>query len=600
MQALRQCARHRQDLVPAALAPQDAHGLLGDRTLVAGIVDVPAMHAALAVVQVHAGAVEVATAGGDLGEHHIGRHDVRTRTAAQTLQRRLHGGFAFAQTALQQVQLALQQQHAADYRARLVIADRHPRHVALQQRFGEAELSLQDHQPQPFDIDQQLGIQATLATSQFDGFLQALPGLLQLAAGHRDARQGHVAEDGRQPVARGQPGQGVPTVLSGQLGIAAQALQVAVQRLPVGQQPGISRGLRQRHEPSQVLQALLRFIQAATEQQGPGTETEQPRGALQQVGRHLVEPADEQAQMVLVQQPLQLQPLHVAGGNFRLAGFERQFDRLVHVPAHAQQPAGTQTQAIQFRGRQVALQRMRHQRQQPIPLALPIDRSEECLELQQTLENQAAALLFPQLGTQLGGKLRQMRQALQDLALRLAHAGQQLMLQILVHQRHGRRATLPQQDADTHAPALRAPPEVGAGGAIHAWGEAVEQGFEFIAGESQLPGIQFEQLAPQHQARQVPVGPLPAGDQQLHIARRQCQQAFDPVIRIGRHFARKVVQHQAHRRVTGGQGIQQRLRIGSPGVRRVQLRRDTGTQFLQRNGFPGQVHPDDFSRAGTA
>ncbi|MNZ45188.1 hypothetical protein D3C78_628330 [compost metagenome] len=341
---------------------------------------------------------------------------------------------------------------------------------------------MQDQQPDPFDIDQQFAIQITLAARQLDGCLQVPPGLLQLATGHGDAAQGYVTQHYRQPVARGQPGQGVLAVQPGEPGIAAKALQAAMQRLPVGQQPGVARRLRQRQEIPQMRQVVLRLIETAAEQQRPGAKAEQPGRAVQQMDGYPVLPADEQVQVTLAEQPVQLQSFHVAGGDLRLPGRERQFDGLVQVAGHAQQTAGAQAQALHFRGSLHALQCQGHRRQQAIPAVLPVERDEEGLVLQQPLEDRATALLFPEFGAELGGHLRQMRQADQHFTLHLSQASQQLMLQVLAQQRHAGRAAPRQQDTDTRTPALGPLPEFRAGCVVQARREPVDQGVEFVAG----------------------------------------------------------------------------------------------------------------------
>ncbi|MNN50547.1 hypothetical protein D3C81_1651390 [compost metagenome] len=65
-------------------------------------------------------------------------------------------------------------------------------------------------------------------------------------------------------------------------GVAQEALQCALQRLPIGQDAHVDRGLGLRGNPGQTRNTGLRFVQAPGAEQCSGIHVNQVRAALEQ------------------------------------------------------------------------------------------------------------------------------------------------------------------------------------------------------------------------------------------------------------------------------------------------------------------------------
>ncbi|MNQ85796.1 hypothetical protein D3C85_1009710 [compost metagenome] len=145
-------------------------------------------------------------------------------------------------------------------------------------------------------------------------------------------------------------------------------------------------------------------------------------------------PVHELVQVSFAENPAEPQTLHVVGGDFRLIGAQGLLDGIVDVPQHTEQLTGTQAQAVQRRTVQLALQCLRHGRQQAEPAGLMIDRDQKGLALQQTVEHPTGLLPLPELLAKLSAGLGQMREAEQDLQLCFAQARQQFPVEVLAEQ----------------------------------------------------------------------------------------------------------------------------------------------------------------------
>ncbi|MNZ62250.1 hypothetical protein D3C78_803660 [compost metagenome] len=62
--------------------------------------------------------------------------------------------------------------------------------------------------------------------------------------------------------------------------------------------------------------------------------------------------------------------------------------------------------------------------------------------------------------------------------------------------------------------------------------------------QGQLPGAQLLQLPGQHQARQIPVWALAAGDQHLQSWGFEGQELVEPVVQVCGHIDGKIVEYQ--------------------------------------------------------
>ncbi|MNM93323.1 hypothetical protein D3C81_1056920 [compost metagenome] len=88
-------------------------------------------------------------------------------------------------------------------------------------------------------------------------------------------------------------------------------------------------------------------------------------------------------------------------------------------------------------------------------------------------------------------------------------------------------------------------PELFPGQCIGVRREGIDQRFEFVGAQGQLPGIEFQQLAGQQQARQIPVRALATGDQHLQSWVLEGQELVEPVVQVWRQVRREVVEDQA-------------------------------------------------------
>ncbi|MNM93322.1 hypothetical protein D3C76_1171940 [compost metagenome] len=177
----------------------------------------------------------------------------------------------------------------------------------------------------------------------------------QVAGLHGDARQDAVAQQHRQPILGRQTVERRPAMQESTIGMAAQCLQGAVQRLPVCQQALVAPRIGQRQKMPEARQALSGFVQPSTEQQRLGTQVNQARTAVQQLRFDALAPVHQLVQMPLTEDPAQPQTLHVIGRHLGLIGTQRLLDRIVDLPQHAEQLAGPQAQAVQRHAGQLRL-----------------------------------------------------------------------------------------------------------------------------------------------------------------------------------------------------------------------------------------------------
>ncbi|MNC22513.1 hypothetical protein D3C75_705150 [compost metagenome] len=225
--------------------------------------------------------------------------------------------------------------------------------------------------------------------------IQQRLGLDKVAALHRDPRQDAMTQQHRQPILRRQLVKGRPTMQARRIGMAAQCLQGAVQRLPVHQQTLIAPGIRQRQKMPEPRQALGGFVQSPAEQQGLGAQIDQARAAVQQLRFDTLTPVHQLAQMTFAEDPAQPQALHVIGSHLRLISAQRLLHRLIDMPQHAEQLTGPQAQPIQRCCVQLVLQGLCHGGQQAIPTGLLLDREQKCPAVQQAVKYPTTLLAFP-------------------------------------------------------------------------------------------------------------------------------------------------------------------------------------------------------------
>ncbi|MNQ58594.1 hypothetical protein D3C85_728050 [compost metagenome] len=204
-----------------------------------------------------------------------------------------------------------------------------------------------------------------------------------------------MAQQHRQPILSRQVVKGRPTMQARRIGMAAQCLQGAVQRLPVRQQALIASGIGQRQKMPEPRQALGGFVQPPTEQQRLGAQVNQARAAVQQLRLDTLTPVHQLAQMPFAEDPAQPQALHVIGGHLGLISAQRLLHRLIDMPQHAEQLTGPQAQAVQRQASQLVLQSPGHGRKQPKPAGLLLHREHKSLAVQQAVEHPTALLAFP-------------------------------------------------------------------------------------------------------------------------------------------------------------------------------------------------------------
>ncbi|MNR15892.1 hypothetical protein D3C85_1324510 [compost metagenome] len=65
-----------------------------------------------------------------------------------------------------------------------------------------------------------------------------------------------------------------------------------------------------------------------------------------------------------------------------------------------------------------------------------------------------------------------------------------------------------------------------------------------------MPGVQFQQLTVEHQARQVPVGALAASDQYVQVGVVQGQELVEPVVQISGQLGWQVVENQTDLKIS--------------------------------------------------
>ncbi|MDT4822269.1 hypothetical protein FQZ97_554660 [compost metagenome] len=171
------------------------------------------------------------------------------------------------------------------------------------------------------------------------------------------------------------------------------------------------------------------------------------------------------------------------------------------------------------------------------------------LFLQQGAEHRTTALPFPQLVAQRLGNLGQMGDARQRRLLGGIQATEQFALQEPPQPGRGIAAIAQcqQRQAGPGAPAMGVSPDSLGRARCRMPVETGSQCVEFVAGERQFTGIQFQQLVLQQQARQVPRRPLTAAHQQLQRQVGPGKQIVDPFIHFRTGMLRVVVENQPQR-----------------------------------------------------
>ena len=206
-----------------------------------------------------------------------------------------------------------------------------------------------------------------MQTCLLQGFKTELLCRLQLTFADRHQCQRRTTQQRLRPRALRQPLQGIMQMIASIHGTDSAIGDDALDGLPVSEQLAGSRTIAARLKPRQFVDAALRLIQTADQQQHPGVEQNQPRCAAQQALRQLAAPTQNQRQVLALQHLFFGKSLKKTTGHVRLPGQQG----VLHRRANIALPGKPLTRMhMQSAARQVVrlpLQQPGQRREQHIP-----------------------------------------------------------------------------------------------------------------------------------------------------------------------------------------------------------------------------------------
>ncbi|CRQ88701.1 hypothetical protein PAERUG_E16_London_17_VIM_2_04_14_03229 [Pseudomonas aeruginosa] len=406
-------------------------------------------------------------------------------------------------------------------------------------------------------MDQCLEQRVAVALGELQGVAVVVARLPEVATGHRQVAQRRQALQAGAIALPGEVLQGLAAVRLGLVDIAAAARDHPAQGLPLGQQVALRGLVRRRQETRQLAGQFFRGIQLAGQRQRPAVQQDQARRARQEAVRQVHLPAQQGGDVLLRQQLLFRQVLHQARRHVRLAGAQRLLHRLVEQAMAAEPAAGAQVQGAGGRtevGQGTRQQQVGEQVVVAEPLAVFVQRHEEDLVLLQVVEDRRAVAGLAHGIAELGAEALEARglgeerldlgrlpldhllqQVVADQFVGAVYPGADLLLWIAARQ---------QPEAQPGDPAFAALEQRVQRVLVEFEAAGGHQRPALLGGQAQVLFAEFEQLPRQAQARQVPVRPLPAGDQQHQALGQVIEEELQATVEHRALGQVVIVQHQ--------------------------------------------------------
>ncbi|MNE16452.1 hypothetical protein D3C80_1093960 [compost metagenome] len=353
-----------------------------------------------------------------------------------------------------------------------------------------------------------------------------------------------------------QAAQGFDAIGAGAFAIATAAGDDPTQGQPLRQHRTLCRRRRRWQEATQVTGQLFGGVQLPGQAQGPAVQHNQPWRADQQAIGQVHLPAQQHTDVLLGQQLLFGKVLHQVGGDIQVPCPQGLLHRLVEQPLALEPAAGTQVQARQRQAGLAAAQQVGKQMVIAVPAPMFVQRHQEYLMRLQVRDDLGAVVALTQGIAQLAAEALLARgiveEALNFGRQNIDHFFEQVIadqalaaMQGLGQRTVGARLAgrqLPETQPGN--PAVTALDQIIQGLAAQTGALLAQHRQRLVGGQAQVLFVEFEQLARQTQARQVPVRAQATGDQQHQPRRQVIEEKLQAAIKYRALGQMVVIEHQ--------------------------------------------------------